>query len=79
MAEMIGVFFYVFAGIGASASFYVTAATGEAGFGNLLTVGIAYGAGIAFAIIIAAPVSGGHLRYVDAWDVIGSDRADREL
>ncbi|KAL8278097.1 hypothetical protein RQP46_009557 [Phenoliferia psychrophenolica] len=61
VAECIGVFFYVFAGVGASASFYVTAAAGVQGYGSLLVVGLAYGCGIAFAIMIAAPVSGGHL------------------
>ncbi|KAK4701785.1 hypothetical protein P7C70_g4444, partial [Phenoliferia sp. Uapishka_3] len=61
VAEMIGVFFYVYSGIGASASFYVTSAAKVAGFGSLLTIGASYGAGIVFAIIIAAPVSGGHL------------------
>ncbi|KAK4704391.1 hypothetical protein P7C70_g1825, partial [Phenoliferia sp. Uapishka_3] len=61
IAEAIGVFFYVFAGVGATASFFVTSAAGVEGYGSLLTIGLAYGMGIAFAIIVAAPVSGGHL------------------
>ncbi|KAM0756123.1 hypothetical protein T439DRAFT_351843 [Meredithblackwellia eburnea MCA 4105] len=51
LAEFLGVFLYVFAGIGASASFYVTAAAGAEGFGSLLNIGLSYGAGIAFAIL----------------------------
>ncbi|GAA5914039.1 hypothetical protein JCM5296_003839 [Sporobolomyces johnsonii] len=60
-AEMIGVFFYVFPGIGASAAFMVTSAAKETGYGSLLTIGLGYALGIAFALIIAAPTSGGHL------------------
>lgn len=33
----------------------------EAGFGGLLNIGLCYAFGIVFAIIVAAPVSGGHL------------------
>ncbi|GAA5936349.1 hypothetical protein JCM3775_006474 [Rhodotorula graminis] len=61
IAECIGVFFYVFAGIGASAAFLVTTAAQEPGYGSLLTIAFAYAFGIAFAIIVAAPTSGGHL------------------
>lgn len=66
MAEATGVFFYVFPGIAAICTF--TLATGsEAGealgvsaFGGLLQIGIAFGFGIAFAIITCASTSGGH-------------------
>lgn len=61
VAEVVGVFMYVFAGVGASASFFVSSAANQAGFGSLQTIGLCYAFGIAFAIIIAAPVSGGHL------------------
>ncbi|GAA5852223.1 hypothetical protein JCM9279_006938 [Rhodotorula babjevae] len=61
IAECIGVFFYVFSGIGASAAFLVTTAANEPGYGSLLTIAFAYAFGIAFAIIVAAPTSGGHL------------------
>ncbi|TNY17268.1 aquaporin-like protein [Rhodotorula diobovata] len=61
LAEAIGVFFYVFSGVGATATFFVTSAAKEEGYGSLLTVGLAYAFGIAFAIIVAAPTSGGHL------------------
>ena len=49
------------AGLGASATFFVTSAVKEAGFGGLLNIGLCYAFGIVFAIIVAAPVSGGHL------------------
>ncbi|KAG0665188.1 hypothetical protein C6P46_000285 [Rhodotorula mucilaginosa] len=61
IAEAVGVFFYVYAGLGASATFFVTSAVKEAGFGGLLNIGLCYAFGIVFAIIVAAPVSGGHL------------------
>lgn len=51
----------VYAGLGASASFFVSSAEKVAGFGSLLTIGLCYAFGISFAIIVAAPVSGGHL------------------
>jgi len=65
IAEATGVFFYVFPGIAAIASFTVNA-TGAPGtlpvpfYGNILQVGFAFSLGIAFAIITCAPVSGGH-------------------
>ncbi|GAA6056076.1 hypothetical protein JCM3770_001954 [Rhodotorula araucariae] len=61
IAEAIGVFFYVFSGVGATAAFMVTSAAKEQGYGSMLTIGLAYAFGIAFAIIVAAPTSGGHL------------------
>jgi glycerol uptake facilitator-like aquaporin len=56
------VFFYVFPGIAAIASFTVnaTAPLPIAFYGNILQVGFAFALGIAFAIITCAPVSGGH-------------------
>jgi hypothetical protein len=61
-AECLGVFAYVYCGIGATASLFISVATKEGpAFGSLLTVGFGYGVGIIFAILIAGPVSGGHL------------------
>lgn len=62
MAEATGVFFYVFPGIAAVASFTVNAegALPVTFFGNIFQVGFAFALGIAFAIITCAPVSGGH-------------------
>lgn len=76
MAEATGVFFYVYPGIGAIATF--TLGKEDAGFGSLLQIGFAFALGIAFAvsarirrsymfngtdfckIITCAPTSGGH-------------------
>ncbi|TID26756.1 putative glycerol uptake [Venturia nashicola] len=62
VAEATGVFFYVFPGIAAIASFTVNteAALPVSFFSNLLQVGFAFALGIAIAIITCAPVSGGH-------------------
>lgn len=56
-----GVFMYVYAGLGASAAFFITSVAKEEGYGSLLTVGVCYGLGIAFGVIISSAVSGGHL------------------
>ncbi|SCV69969.1 BQ2448_1363 [Microbotryum intermedium] len=61
VAEMIGVFFYVFFGLGASAAFFLSTVAKESGFGSLLTIGFAYGGGIVFALITVCSTSGGHL------------------
>lgn len=61
VAEMIGTGIYTWAGVGSTVSFFLSTAGKQAGFGDLLTVGFAYALGIAFGIIVAAPVSGGHL------------------
>lgn len=62
MAEATGVFFYVFPGIASVASFTLNASSplGVAAFGSLFQVGWSFAIGIAFAIIICAPTSGGH-------------------
>ncbi|KAJ3489805.1 hypothetical protein NLG97_g5919 [Lecanicillium saksenae] len=62
MAEATGVFFYVFPGIAAVASFTLNLANpvGVAAFGSLFQIGWAFGFGIAFAIICCGPTSGGH-------------------
>jgi len=62
MAEATGVFFYVFPGIAAIASFTVNTAGAlpVPFYSNILQIGFAFAIGIAFAIITCAPVSGGH-------------------
>lgn len=66
MAEATGVFFYVFPGIAAVTAFTLSTTNGlgeELGvstFGGILQIGIAFGFGIAFAIITCASTSGGH-------------------
>ncbi|RMZ92444.1 hypothetical protein DV736_g318, partial [Chaetothyriales sp. CBS 134916] len=66
IGEATGVFFYVFPGIASVASFTL-ATTSEAGkevgvpvFGSIFSIGWAFAIGITFAIILCAPVSGGH-------------------
>lgn len=61
LAETTGVFFYTFPGVGATVSFMVSTIAKESGYGDVLTIGFAYGLGIAFAILVSAPTSGGHL------------------
>ncbi|GJN78731.1 hypothetical protein PLIIFM63780_002240 [Purpureocillium lilacinum] len=62
MTEATGVFFYVFPGIAATASFAVSQSNpvGSTASSNLFTIGWAFGLGITFAIITCAPTSGGH-------------------
>ncbi|KAG8715626.1 hypothetical protein FRC11_002178 [Ceratobasidium sp. 423] len=60
IAETWGVFCYTYAGVGATAALVITSAAQEENLGGLLNVAIAYGFGIAFAIITAASTSGGH-------------------
>ncbi|KAM3502990.1 hypothetical protein MY11210_008880 [Beauveria gryllotalpidicola] len=62
LAEATGVFFYVFPGIAAAASFTLNLSNpaGTAAYGSLFQTGWAFGLGIAFAIICCAPTSGGH-------------------
>ncbi|KAI0041921.1 aquaporin-like protein [Auriscalpium vulgare] len=57
---MFGVFFYCYAGMGATASFILGNILKIEGIGSLLTIGFAYMAGIGFALIVASGTSGGH-------------------
>ncbi|KAG8857961.1 hypothetical protein FRB96_005452 [Tulasnella sp. 330] len=60
-AEALGVFFYVYCGVGASAAFFVTSAAKQSGFGSLFTIGWSYALGITFGILVSGPTSGSHL------------------
>lgn len=69
IAEATGVFFYAFPGVAATATQFFavieaaapgTTQPNAAVFGSILSVGLAFGFGIAFAIITSASVSGGH-------------------
>lgn len=66
MGEATGVFFYVFPGIAAVATFTLATTNGtgtELGtstFGGIMQIGFSFGFGIAFAIITCASTSGGH-------------------
>lgn len=73
LAEATGVFFYVLPGVAATATQFfsiidaaapMTTQPNAAVFGGLLNVGLAFGFGIAFAIITSASVSGGHFNPV---------------
>ncbi|KAH7884725.1 aquaporin-like protein [Phlebopus sp. FC_14] len=60
VAEMFGVFLYVYAGLGATAAFVVGSLTAQSGIGSLYTIGVAYAIGIVLAITLCAATSGGH-------------------
>jgi len=59
LAETMGVFLYVYAGVGSSAGFNIGNLTGQP-INSLETVGFAYAIGILLALITCAPTSGGH-------------------
>ncbi|OAX43165.1 aquaporin-like protein [Rhizopogon vinicolor AM-OR11-026] len=60
VAEMLGAFLLVYAGVGATAAFVVGSITGQVGMGSLYTIGFAYATGVTFAISLCAATSGGH-------------------
>ncbi|KAK7533320.1 aquaporin-like protein [Phyllosticta citribraziliensis] len=57
-AEATGVFFYVYPGIAATATFFLNGT--EPAFSSIFQIGWAYAVGVAFAIITSASTSGGH-------------------
>ncbi|KAI6034819.1 aquaporin-like protein [Pisolithus marmoratus] len=59
-AEMIGVFLYVYAGLGPTAALIIGNLTAQTGIGSLYTIGFAYAIGIILAITLCATTSGGH-------------------
>ncbi|KAJ7084616.1 putative aquaporin 2 [Mycena belliarum] len=59
-AEAMGVFFYVWAGVGSQAVFVIGNITKQAGLSSLFQIGFAYAAGIVLAIVICSATSGGH-------------------
>jgi glycerol uptake facilitator-like aquaporin len=59
-AEMLGVFFYTYIGIGSTAAWNLGNTIKQEGLSSLLQIGLAYGAGIIFAIVVCASTSGGH-------------------
>jgi MIP family channel proteins len=58
-AEATGVFLFVYPALGSVAAFTLNGE--KAAFGSLLQIGFAFAIGIALAVIICGPVSGGHL------------------
>ncbi|TDL25876.1 aquaporin-like protein [Rickenella mellea] len=61
VAEFMGVFFYVYAGVGSTASFVVGGILKETTLGSLFQVGMGYAVGIVLALTVCASTSGGHL------------------
>ncbi|KAK7437241.1 hypothetical protein VKT23_018683 [Stygiomarasmius scandens] len=61
LAEFIGVFLYVYSGVGSQLLFILGGILQEEGLSSVFQVGCAYAAGIVFAVTIAQPVSGGQL------------------
>ncbi|KAL0955012.1 hypothetical protein HGRIS_003934 [Hohenbuehelia grisea] len=59
-AEALGVFFYCYAGIGATAPFVIGGILGEETIGSLLQVGFGYAFGILLAVAVCSATSGGH-------------------
>ncbi|KAJ3562309.1 hypothetical protein NP233_g9656 [Leucocoprinus birnbaumii] len=59
-AETLGVFLYVFPGVGSTLGFILGGILKESGFSSLFQIGFAYALGILFALGIAAGTSGGH-------------------
>ncbi|GJE97716.1 aquaporin-like protein [Phanerochaete sordida] len=59
IAETMGVFFYVYAGVGSTAGFVIGNLSNES-ISSVLQIGFAYAFGILFALITCGSTSGGH-------------------
>jgi len=59
-AESLGVFLYVFPGVGSTLGFVLGGLTKQDGLSSLLQIGFAYALGVLFALGIAGNTSGGH-------------------
>ncbi|KAK1222065.1 hypothetical protein PQX77_015118 [Marasmius sp. AFHP31] len=59
-AEFLGVFLYVYAGVGSQITFIVGPILQQKGLSSLLQVGLAYACGVLFAVAVCAGTSGGH-------------------
>ncbi|KZT20165.1 aquaporin-like protein [Neolentinus lepideus HHB14362 ss-1] len=59
-AEALGVFLYVYCGVGSTAGYILGNLLELPGVSSLLQIGLAYALGIVFALVICAPTSGGH-------------------
>jgi len=60
-AEAMGVFFYVWTGVGANVSLILTTLGMQPGLGSLFQVGAGYGIGIVLALTVNVATSGGHI------------------
>jgi len=61
LSEALGVFFYVWTGVGANISFILNNLGQQQGLGNLFQVGCGYGIGIVLALTVNVATSGGHI------------------
>jgi len=61
ISEAMGVFFYVWTGVGANISFILTNLGKQPGVGSLFQVGAGYGIGIVLALTVCVATSGGHI------------------
>ncbi|KAF8149957.1 aquaporin-like protein [Crassisporium funariophilum] len=59
-AEMMGVFFYVYFGVGSTAGWVIGNIIKQPGLSSLLQIGLGYAFGIMFAIGVCSSTSGGH-------------------
>jgi len=59
-AEMLGVFFYTYAGVGSTAPWVLGNILKQVGLSSILQIGLGYMGGILLAIVVCAPTSGGH-------------------
>jgi len=57
---MLGVFLYTYIGIGSTAAWTLGNTIKQEGLSSVMQIGLAYGAGIIFAIIVCGSTSGGH-------------------
>lgn len=60
-AEFLGVFFYVYCGVGSTATFVIGSILNEAGLSSILQIGLAYGCGVVLAVSLCVSTSGAHL------------------
>jgi glycerol uptake facilitator-like aquaporin len=60
-SEMLGVFFYSYLGMGATAAFVTGNILKQTGLSSVLQIGISYACGIILALIVCFTTSGGHL------------------
>ncbi|KAI1791277.1 aquaporin-like protein [Ganoderma leucocontextum] len=60
-AEFMGVFFYIYAGVGSTAGFLLGNVASINGLSSIFQIGCAYALGILLAIVVCGPTSGGHL------------------
>lgn len=60
IGEFMGVFFYVYCGVGATAAYNISNLSKLTGVGSLLNIGLSYALGIVTAVAIAGSNSGGH-------------------